>query len=627
MPSAIDEIKLAPEACHSTDIRREPFYLRCRDRSVFAWLHRPESLSSVSTDVAESCHGVVVCPPIGFEQLHAHRTLRHLCDQLALNNLPALRFDWDGTGDSEGDDTDSDRLSHWLDNVRVAVRWMKEQCGCPRVSVIGVRAGALLASDALQRDEIENLVLWLPVTSGRAFVRELHLIDKTSETGPQAAATDGTIEAAGFRLTPETAGEVSQLTLTKSIPNCHRILIAGRDDTPLDAKLVGHFTTLGIAVEQHAFPGMTEMLLEPHKGEVPHQAIRGITDWLVQQPCSNDMTDEAAGEIDGTFPQPADARLPGLGIRETPCWISETPNLFGILSEPETVAAADLPFVIVLNSGSACRIGPGRMNVEMTRRFASRGFRCLRLDLCGLGDSVAAATDPENDSYAPTMFRDIEITLEWVQQQFGARKIVLIGLCSGAYAAFQSAAQFRNPALVESILINPLTYYWCEGMTLETAPTLDLIREHYYLSSAFDPAKWLKLLSGRSSIGMGGALRLILRRLKAVWGKKPSRTECCSGDCDRRPSHPTSDDLTADLKRIAAADRQLSMIFSTTDPGYSILTCKAGRQAKAMLRRGAMSVQFIEDADHTFSRHTARSRLFEELSQHLSARYPTTGNQ
>ncbi len=37
---------------------------------------------------------------------------------------------------------------------------------------------------------------------------------------------------------------------------------------------------------------------------------------------------------------------------------------------------------------------------------------------------------------------------------------LLIGLCAGAYYAFQAAAQFREPGLAESLLINPLAFDW-----------------------------------------------------------------------------------------------------------------------------------------------------------------------
>lgn len=597
-------------------IHRDAFYLRCGEQPLFAWLHSLDGRRNRD-------HGVVIVPPIGFEQLHAHRSLRHLADELARVNIPALRFDWHGTGDSSGDDTDPERLATWLANARAAVSWMKDELGCAKVSVVGLRFGATLAALALDQVEIENLVLWAPVTNGRGSVREMHVIDMMSEGHIAGSEAAGTIEAAGFRLTAETAAALSKTSLMQSKPLCRRVLIANRDDSPADQRVIDHFAKLGLAVEQFAVPGVSQMLVEPHKGEVPESAIRKIGDWMNQhsdfgEDCTR--SEQALEEVESLISRnlmPLSA-LCSPNVRETAICLSDSPNLFGILSEPTTPPVANRPTIILLNAGAAYRIGPGRMNVEMARQFASQGFRCLRLDLNGLGDSIATDASQENDSYAATAFRDIGLTMEALRKRFGPQQFVLMGLCSGAYASFQAAAQFDDADLVEAIMINPLTYFWQNGMSLETAPTKELIREHYYLSSALQPAKWLKLLSGRSHIGVRGALRMVAQRLGLI---KSQRT-CKVADATENtgPSHPATQDLPGDLKRVVASGRQLSMFFSTTDPGYSILLGQARRQAKRMVRRQQLSVTFIDNADHTFSRHSARRRLVDSLCEHLQRR-------
>src|SRR6476646_11899176 len=85
------------------------FYLASGGRPLFAWLH-PGRLG----------HGVVICPPVGHEQVHAHRSLRHLAEAINRRGLPVLRFDYHGTGDSAGSDADPDRLATWRQNVRDA---------------------------------------------------------------------------------------------------------------------------------------------------------------------------------------------------------------------------------------------------------------------------------------------------------------------------------------------------------------------------------------------------------------------------------------------------------------------------------------------------------------------------
>lgn len=609
-------------------LRRDAFYLEGGARPLFSWLHHQPQCDRPD-------HGIVICAPLGFEQLHAHRGLRHLADRLARLGCPVLRFDWGGTGDSPGDDLDPERLATWSDNVRLSVRWMKEHLGCQRVSVVGLRMGATLAALSLQDEEIENLVLWAPVTTGRSFVREQNVIDMMSETQSREADAPGMVEAAGFRFTQQTASDLSKCSLLQARPRCRRVLLANRDDAAHDVRVVVHFQSLKTSLDQCVLPGLAEMLLEPHKSRIPNRAIDGIVAWLADKIESVESIEDRSRHMGSTDIRQDNSICPPVGpstadvsgsngvpLRETLLRIGTSPDLFGVVSEPASAVSPELPVVVLLNAGAAYRIGPGRMTTEMAREFSSSGFRCLRLDFCGLGDSVTDDPARENDSYSSTAFRDVQIAFQQMRDRFGSRQFVLTGLCSGAYVAFQSAAQFDDPELVESILINPLTFYWCEGMSLETAPTIELIREHYYLASALQPAKWLKLLSGRSHIGIGGALRLVGRKLRFNHRERSIPAEACA--TARRingPSHPLTEDLTDDLRRIAASGRQLSMYFSTTDPGYSILTGQAGRQVRRMLRSGQLQTTFIENADHTFSRQQARRTLIQSMSHHLRQRY------
>ena len=77
--STIDYPKTdANELNHSEPfIRRSAFYLGDRDEQVFAWLHHHSQRGCVD-------HGVIICPPIGHEQLHSHRSLRYLADNWAV---------------------------------------------------------------------------------------------------------------------------------------------------------------------------------------------------------------------------------------------------------------------------------------------------------------------------------------------------------------------------------------------------------------------------------------------------------------------------------------------------------------------------------------------------------------
>lgn len=593
-------------------VRRTPFYFASQRHGLFGWLHSPERASHFD-------HGVVICPPLGHEQVHAHRGLRHLADAVAAAGLPVVRFDYHGTGDSSGSGEEPERVAVWLANIRDACCWLKDHLGCTRISLIGLRLGAALAARVAADIEVDGLLLWAPVVKGRSYVREMKALSATATSSPKSS---GEIEAAGFALTEQTVQELSRLDLLQCRPRCRRALIVTRDDLPSDSHLFEHLKQLGIDARQSAQPGYADMMAEPHYTKVPQQAIAHGVDWLLAG-IDGATTNALANIAIEALQCSADGALRlDQGIREQVLVISQEPNLFGILSEPANAARADLPIIVMINAGSCYRIGPNRLHVSLARQLALQGFRSVRMDLCGLGDSVAPASQRENDSYPATAFRDIDVTLKYLRTHHGAQRGVLLGLCSGAYTAFQSAAQLSSPVLVESVLINPLTFYWREGMSLEACPALLQKSFQECMTSVWQPRKWLKFLSGRSKIGVTGAMKLLAQR----WRRRPVRdqrvaVDACEAAPSNAPSHPLHEDLPGDLDRVAKAGRRLACFFARSDPGYGILMHHARRKVDKLRRAGTLNVDFVENADHTFSQRAARRALEEAIAEHLVRRY------
>jgi pimeloyl-ACP methyl ester carboxylesterase len=277
----------------------------------------------------------------------------------------------------------------------------------------------------------------------------------------------------------------------------------------------------------------------------------------------------------------------------------------------------------MLNTGSTYRVGPHRLYVALARQLAAKGFSCLRMDLCGLGDSITPDKERENDPYPATAFRDIDRTLECLHTRFGTKRVVLMGLCSGAYAAFQAAAQLASPCLIESVLINPATFHWREGMSLtwESSPAVRIQSLQPYFNAVWHPRKWLKLLSGRSTLGMVGAVNMFVERCKLKMLSCDHGQRCGVAAADGSPSHPRGKDLPGDLQRITESRRHLAFFFARSDPGYDSLIFYARRKVKALRKAGWMDVHFIDGADHTFSCRTPRQTLIEAITEHLCRRY------
>ena len=156
----------------SMRVDREPVYFDDGPNAFFGWYHTANAVPQ------RDCVAVI-CSPIGFEYAHSHRSVRHLADRLAQYGIPAVRFDYHGTGDSLGTDLDADRWQCWLGNIKTAIRRAREISGRKRICLLGVRLGATLAAVYASESQVDFLVLWNPCISGRRYLREIQAIALT----------------------------------------------------------------------------------------------------------------------------------------------------------------------------------------------------------------------------------------------------------------------------------------------------------------------------------------------------------------------------------------------------------------------------------------------------------------
>ena len=133
------------------------FFLGQTERALFGIHHAPRG---------EALGAVVLCNSWGREYQFAHRALRVLAKRLAERGLHVLRFDYSGVGDSWGHTTDG-RVSQWLDDIDTAIEELRAMTGSARVHLVGMRLGGLLAAlVTARRSDVDQLVLWDPITQG-----------------------------------------------------------------------------------------------------------------------------------------------------------------------------------------------------------------------------------------------------------------------------------------------------------------------------------------------------------------------------------------------------------------------------------------------------------------------------
>jgi pimeloyl-ACP methyl ester carboxylesterase len=123
--------------------------------------------------------------------------------------------------------------------------------------------------------------------------------------------------------------------------------------------------------------------------------------------------------------------------RERAVRFGTSASLVGILTEAAAgVADGERPAAIFLNSGILHRVGSCRLHVRLARELSAAGFHTLRFDYSGIGDS-----EPRRDSlpFEESAVIETREAMDYLSKAKGAKRYLLIGLCSGADMAHETA--------------------------------------------------------------------------------------------------------------------------------------------------------------------------------------------
>jgi alpha/beta superfamily hydrolase len=594
----------------NAQIERIPFYIEMGKDVLLAWCHLPEH----PTD-----HAVLICPPVGHEFVNSYRGLRHLADGFAEKGIATFRIEYQGVGDSSGLDTDPDRLQKWLDSIEQTINFIKEKCEIKKISLLGLRMGAMLASMISNKIEIENLMCWVPVVEGRRYIREMLALQKTGENA-DLDVDSTTLEGGGFLITRETMNELLSISLTKIIPNAKQVFLFNTDDLPIPNQLIEVWSNQNFQFTNKTLSGYAEMMATPHNSKVPHYAIEEITSikidgntidknifYQLKNYCQTRFDCYTYGS---TAKESTDAG--GFPITEILCQIPNTP-LFGIFSLPLLRDTESKPTVLLLNAGSVHRMGPNRNYVYITRELLSLGYKVFRLDFLGLGDSINPNLDKENDPYMPEALDNIQCTIDYLKTNHNTNEIILMGVCSGAYSAFQFALHREDESVHEILPINPLTFYWKEGMSLDYSPADYYFDWNSYQESIRHKNRWVKLLKDPKRWFVTAKTIINVFYIKVAAFLKPF-----ANHIKRLLGSKNIEDLAWDLKSVVKKNVKVKFIFAETDPGYQLLKEGAGKTVNKLLNQKKIEIEFIPKANHNFSSHLGRTQLLKRLKEHFS---------
>ena len=221
-----------------------PFFLDSAEHRLFALAGKPAGVAAR--------HGILVCPAFAEEMNRTRRTVRLFCEEAAQRGMLVIATDLHGTGDSSGDFGDA-RWGQWLVDLGVAATWLQQQ-GCTSISLLGIRAGALLAWEILRAGliPVRSVVLWQPVITGKAVVTDMlrARIAAASAQGAretvsglrQQLADGNAVEAAGYLLAPELMHALDQAVIAENPgmplpPVCWMEIVANEESSMRQAAL------------------------------------------------------------------------------------------------------------------------------------------------------------------------------------------------------------------------------------------------------------------------------------------------------------------------------------------------------------------------------------------------------
>jgi alpha-beta hydrolase superfamily lysophospholipase len=598
--------------CRGRSRSVKSFWFGDERRPLFGWLHVP------SGDIRG---GVLLSPTLGLEEVSARYAYRRLADQLADAGFVTMRFDYDGTGDSVGWQDDPGRVAAWLEGIGTALTVLQGmQLG--RISLIGMRMGATLACQYLGSGadtvHVDDLVLWDPCESGRSFLRAQSTLSALS-TGPESS-TSGGIETPGLVYDSQTVADLSELSIaTSQGPLADGVLLLMRSNRKGNRAMLERLTMPH--VERLPIEGQEDLVdVEPHYALLPTETMHTIADWLAGRATefrANTVALAGIGRdsgIVGSTPS-------GLPIAEHAVALG-TGGMFGLVTEAVDAGPVESgstlssfvgeqgqkstvkpkPTVVFLNAGALDHVGPARLWVQLSRAWAAAGFRCVRFDLVGLGDSSVATGEVADYVYAPTVVEDVVQVLREVSPG-DPSNVVLVGLCSGGYHAIEVgiASKVRSVCAV-----NPCLTFRPPEVNQDAAPELQTGKLDARRQASGAKKDWTRLLPGRDQLGpivdnLPDPLWWIINRVAVQ--SPPARS----------------------LSRLVDTSADVQVICGQNE-AHLLLRGEA-RMFKRLRRTGRFEMVVIRDLEHSLFERSGRERTSDLLTEHVVGRIGGTPNR
>ncbi|MCW2671599.1 MAG: hypothetical protein JWP14_188 [Frankiales bacterium] len=540
----------------------EPTWLPGQLGSVQSWVTGPRGPGT---------HGAVLVPPLGYEYWTTFATLRDLAWKLADHGILALRFDYEGTGDSAGEPWDENLLEVWRADLRRAVDHVRQR-GCSSVTLVGIRFGAMLALIEASIVGADAVVALAPVVSGKRYVRELSLLGNRVPDDDPRDGRAGSLVSGGLPFPDDTVAALKTLDLSALTTAPRHVLLL--ESPGAKGGLNEQLVDLGAVVDVVRDHGLAQILEVPtEKSKVPAPLVAQVADWVSRRGAV--PRPELVGDVARTAREGPVSEIDWQGSTISEQVVLLASQLVAVRGDPGDGAppTPDLA-VVFLNTGAEHHVGPGRAWVEYARHLNARGWTTFRLDFTGWGESVFTRPTAGRP-YAASAVADAQAAAGALRDQ-GFARVVLVGLCSSAWVGLRAAL---GPGVDAVYALNP-QLYWRPGDPDDI--------------TVAEAAVWRARRTRVESVGHRYRVWPMLDRLG--WRSRPGRW----------------------LDRLARRGRSIRLAFAEGDLGHDFLVTRLGRRLEAHSKRGLVSCAVIAQIDHQMHREWLREDVAHDLSDWLS---------
>lgn len=264
----------------------------------------------------------------------------------------------------------------------------------------------------------------------------------------------------------------------------------------------------------------------------------------------------------------------------------EVTHLSGIMTIPNAGIDSG-KCIILLNAGMIQKMGPYRLYVNLARYMAMESYYSFRFDFSGIGDS---SNSYDNLTHKDRLIKEIQLAINEINKYAKFEEIILLGMCSGADAAFRYLMD-NNNIVSKYILING--YYIDDSQIADINDViLHSVNKRYYTKKMFSREALCRVFKFNLTF---------FKKMRSIMLKK------CPNENNNLPR------TTSDFKKIGSGNSIL-LIFSEGSTSYDVFNYL---HKYYVIDKPWIKSVFFENVDHTFTPVKSQSALIRVIKNWL----------